>query len=216
MGKFHNLSRPVYYNGCFKISVKIPRTLVLMDPTVSSPHSYFPLSHTSQVGVLPEVASLSREDLEDLLSCEDKLTEFVTGLPQIVALKNQCDQLSTQNENLAKATLERSNDYERARDATIQKVEELTALRGSFEEMTIKQQKSSEKLAPTSIQESLLIYAVQSEEDSEKIADDFLQKQIDVDSFLGKYLEKRIETHLRKFKGERLGSQLRELQKAGF
>lgn len=187
-----------------------------MDHSASSPHSYFPVTHTAQVGVLPEIASLSREDLEDLLLCEDKLTEFVTGLPQLSALRNQCDQLIVQNEALAKANLERSNDYERARDATIQKVEELTTLRASFEDMTIKQQKASEKLAPPSIQESLLIFAVQSEEESEKIAEDFLQKQIDVDSFLGRYMEKRIETHLRKFKGEKLGSQLRELQKAGF
>ncbi|KAK7067925.1 Vacuolar protein sorting-associated protein 37A [Halocaridina rubra] len=187
-----------------------------MDPTAGSPHSYIPVAHTSQVGVLPEVASLSREDLEDLLACEDKLTEFVSGLPPLTAIKNQCDQLVVQNEALAKATLERSVDYELARDATIQKVEELTALRASFDDLTLRQQQTSEKLAPSSIQESLLIFAVQSEEESEEIADDFLQKQIDVDSFLGKYMEKRIETHLRKFKGEKLGSQLRELQKAGF
>lgn len=41
-------------------------------------------------------------------------------------------------------------------------------------------------------QESLLIYAVQSEEESEKIAESFLKKSIDVDTFLGQYLEKRI------------------------
>ncbi|ROT83502.1 vacuolar protein sorting-associated protein 37A [Penaeus vannamei] len=188
----------------------------MMDPGAGSPHSFFPLTHSTQVGILPEVASLSRDDLEDLLACDDKLTEFVEGLPQVAALRNQCEQLSAQNEALAKANLERSSDYERARDATIQKVEELTSLRSSFEDMTIKQQKASEKLAPSSIQESLLIFAAQSEEDSEKIAEDFLHSHIDVDAFLDSYLEKRIETHLRKFKGERLGAQLRELHKAGF
>lgn len=82
--------------------------------------------------------------------------------------------------------------------------------------MTLAQQVASEKLAPANIQESLLICAAQSEEESEKIAENFLQKRIDVDAFLGEYLEKRIETHLRKFKGERLGAQLQELHKAGF
>ncbi|XP_071543883.1 vacuolar protein sorting-associated protein 37A-like [Panulirus ornatus] len=187
-----------------------------MDPSLGSPHSYFPVSHSSQVGVLPEVASLSRDELEDILTCEDKLTEFVAGLPQLTAVKTHCDQLIAQNEALAKANLERSSEYERVRDATIQKVEELTSLRASFEDMTLMQQKASEKLAPANIQESLLIFAVQSEEESEKIAEDFLQKQIDVEEFLGSYMEKRIETHLRKFKGERLGAQLRELHKAGF
>ncbi|KAK8719678.1 hypothetical protein OTU49_013864 [Cherax quadricarinatus] len=187
-----------------------------MDPSMSSPHSYFPVTHSPQVGVLPEVASLSSEELEDLLNCDDKLTEFVAALPQVTALNKQCDQLIIQNEALAKANLERSGDYERTRDAIIQKLEEFTSLRTSFEELTQMQLKASEKLAPASIQESLLISSIQSEEESEKIAEDFLQKHIDVESFLGSYLEKRIETHLRKFKGERLGAQLRELHKAGF
>ncbi|XP_069169108.1 vacuolar protein sorting-associated protein 37A isoform X2 [Procambarus clarkii] len=187
-----------------------------MESNISSPHSYFPVAHSPQVGVLPEVASLSRDELEDLLTCDDKLTEFVAALPPMTAVKTQCDQLIAQNEALAKANLERSSDYEHARDATIQKVEELTSLRASFEEMTLMQQKASEKLAPASIQESLLIVAAQSEEESEKIAEDFLQKHIQVEAFLSSYMEKRIETHLRKFKGERLGAQLRELQKAGF
>ena len=41
-------------------------------------------------------------------------------------------------------------------------------------------------------QESVMIGAVQSEEESENIAEKFLDKQIDVDTFLNKYLEKRI------------------------
>lgn len=49
------------------------------------------------------------------------------------------------------------------------------------------------------LQESLLIYAVQSEEESEKIAEDFLQNQIDVDAFLDKYMEKRIVSIVRTF-----------------
>lgn len=57
------------------------------------------------VGILPEVASLSRDDLEDLLACDDKLTEFVEGLPQVAALRNQCEQLSAQNEALASMRL---------------------------------------------------------------------------------------------------------------
>ncbi|KAK8374783.1 hypothetical protein O3P69_012569 [Scylla paramamosain] len=186
-----------------------------MDASLGSPHSFYPGPHSS-VGAMAELATLTRPDLEDLLACEDKLTEFVASLPQMAAARNQCDQLAAQNEAIAKASLERSSEYERSRDATIRKMEELNILRTKFEEMTVAQQVASEKLAPGNIQESLLICAVQSEEESEKIAENFLQKRIDVDAFLGEYLEKRIETHLRRFKGERLGAQLQELHKAGF
>lgn len=186
-----------------------------MDASLGSPHSFYPGTH-SAVGAMAEVAALNRSDLEDLLACDDKLTEFVLALPQLAAARNQCDQLAAQNEAVATANLERSSDYERSRDAVIRKVEELNTLRARFEELTVAQQVASEKLAPSNIQESLLIHAVQSEEESEKIAESFLRKSIDVDTFLGQYLEKRIETHLKKFKGDRLGAQLQELHKAGF
>ena len=54
------------------------------------------------------------------------------------------------------ASLERSSEYERSRDATIRKMEELNTLRTKFEEMTVAQQAVSEKLAPGNIQVMLL------------------------------------------------------------
>lgn len=54
--------------------------------------------------------------------------------------------------DFSEANLERSNEYEHSRDATIRKVEELNALRTRFEEMTVAQQVASEKLAPANIQ----------------------------------------------------------------
>jgi len=155
-------------------------------------HSYHHSTHTVSGGGIPEVAALSRDELEDLLMCEDKLLEFVESLPPLTTIRNQVDQLSQQNEQLAKNNLSRVQEYEGSRDSTIQKVEELTSLRANFEELTLQQQKASDKLAPSSIKESVLISAAESEEESEKIAEDFLKSQLDVDAFLGAYLEKRI------------------------
>lgn len=52
----------------------------------------------------------------------------------------------------SEANLDRSSEYERSRDATIRKVEELNTLRTRFEELTVAQQVASEKLAPANIQ----------------------------------------------------------------
>lgn len=59
----------------------------------------------------------------------------------------------------SEANLERSSEYERCRDATIRKVEELNTLRSRFEELTVAQQVASEKLAPSNIQVKLLPYS---------------------------------------------------------
>lgn len=61
------------------------------------------------VGAMAEVAALNRSDLEDLLACDDKLTEFVLALPQMAAARNQCDQLAAQNEAVASEKIVCSN-----------------------------------------------------------------------------------------------------------
>ncbi|KAK3876010.1 hypothetical protein Pcinc_019152 [Petrolisthes cinctipes] len=192
------------------------QNIAVMDTSLGSPHTTFPGPLTTTGGPLAEVSSLSRSELEDLLECEDKMAALVASMPPLATIRAQCDSLVAQNEALAKATLERSDEYERSRDAAIRKVEELNNLRQSFTDLTLAQTKASELLAPACIQESLVVAAMQSEEESEEIADQFLRKELGVEAFLSAYLEKRIETHLRKFKGERLGAQLDELHRAGF
>lgn len=58
--------------------------------------------------------------------------------------------------------------------------------------------------------------AVAAEKDSEKIADSFLNGDIDVDKFLSRYLKTRTLCQTRKTKEERFSQQLNNLEKAGF
>ena len=51
--------------------------------------------------VLPEVSNLSKEDLEDLLNSEEKLDDFVENLPQLNAIRNQCEKMIDANLALA-------------------------------------------------------------------------------------------------------------------
>lgn len=166
--------------------------------------------------VPPEVSRLNMEELEGLAECEELLDDFVQNLPQLAALTQQCDKLAVENTELAKTNLSLNSEYESTRDRTLQGVEALTGLHQSFEELTLHSQALTAKLQPSCLQENMSIAAAQSEEESENIAEKFLDEKIDVDTFLKTYLDKRIEAHLRTFKGDRLGAQLIELQKAGF
>ncbi|KAL7635480.1 UNVERIFIED_CONTAM: hypothetical protein RMT77_014549 [Armadillidium vulgare] len=165
---------------------------------------------------IPELVYKNNDEINDLLNCEEKLDDFIESLPDVASIINRCNQLSEENTILANQNIELKNDYEKTRDQTLIKVQELTTLQASFDNLVAQQHQLTDKLAPSNIQEQTMIAASQSEEESEKIAEEFLQKDIDINTFLSQYVGKRVESHLRKFKAERLGKQLRELQRSGF
>ncbi|CAL4105159.1 unnamed protein product, partial [Meganyctiphanes norvegica] len=162
-------------------------------------HSYHHSTHTVSEVALSDFDFFDEVFLSEFL--DDVFFEFSESLTVLTIMRvNYISELAFHKLRLVENNLSRVQEYEGARDSTIQKVEELTSLRANFEELTLQQQKSSDKLAPSSIQESILISAAQSEEESEKIAEDFLKSHLDVDAFLGAYLEKRIVSFLKSFK----------------
>ncbi|XP_018912261.2 vacuolar protein sorting-associated protein 37A [Bemisia tabaci] len=102
------------------------------------------------------------------------------------------------------------------RQETASKLKAVTELRSLHEKLFLEYQTLASKYSPQNIKENLKLEALKSDEESEKIADNFLNGKLDVESFLSEYLEQRAISHKRKAKEERLGFQLRELEKAGF
>lgn len=80
----------------------------------------------------------------------------------------------------------------------------------------MKYQSFAEKYSPKNILEELRKAAGKADEDSEKIADDFMNGKIDVEKFLPLYLKIRALCQTRKTKEEKFSQQLNSLEKAGF
>lgn len=66
------------------------------------------------------------------------------------------------------------------------------------------------------MQESLQNASTEADEQSESIAENFLNGHLDVDNFVSSYIKSRIVSHTRKAKEEKLTHQLSELERAGF
>lgn len=64
-------------------------------------------------------------------------------------------------------------------------------MKGSFDEKHKEYEKLCEKYHPESIREVLRLAAIQSDEESEMIAERFLNREIDIEQFLNQYIEKR-------------------------
>lgn len=97
-----------------------------------------------------------------------------------------------------------------------ERMQTVTALKSRYDQLIQKYDKLSEVFAPDHIKDCLRRAADESHEESEKIAEDFLNRKIDVERFLSTYVECRKLGQARRTKEEKLAHQLNELKRAGF
>lgn len=97
-----------------------------------------------------------------------------------------------------------------------ERVEEVSKLAFENERLSGVYQTYSDKYSPKNIKDQLKLFAKEADDESEKLADSFLNGEIDVDRFVTRYLQTRALSHIRKTKEEKLTQQLNSLAKAGF
>ncbi|XP_069681970.1 vacuolar protein sorting-associated protein 37A-like [Periplaneta americana] len=177
----------------------------------------FPLVYPQQrVLQFSELLDLTNAELEQLNQSEDRIDEFLDKLPPVQKLYKTVDDMITKNEELAKENLSKQPQLEKLQYSVRDKLETVAALKNSYENLSQEYQRLSDKYAPSNIKESLRLAALRSDEESERIAERFLGGKINVEQFVNKYVQKRTLSQTRKTKEEKLGSQLNELQRAGY
>lgn len=182
----------------------------------TSPVHVMPEFTPQQVPSFPELLDLSTTQLQQLIQSEDRLDEFINRLPPMQRLNNTVDDMITKNEELAKENLSKHPQLQKLDHSIRKKLDALSVVRNSYESLTQEYQRLSGKYAPGSIKESLRLAVLRADEESERIAEQFLGGKMSVDQFVSKYLKKRTLSQTRKTKEEKLGSQLSELQRAGY
>lgn len=182
----------------------------------TSPVYMMPVVPPQQVTSFPELLDLSTTQLQQLLQSKDRLDEFVDRLPPMQRQNNAVEYMITKNEELAKENLSKKPQLEKLGHNVQEKLDALSVLRNSYESLNQEYQRLSGKYAPGSIKESLRLAVLHTDEESERIAEQFLGGKMSVEQFVSKYLKKRALSQTRKTKEEKLGSQLSELQRAGY
>ncbi|XP_046983017.1 vacuolar protein sorting-associated protein 37A [Schistocerca americana] len=166
------------------------------------------------------LAGMSVAELEELRRdgpvADDRLAELVSDLPPLRRMEQQRDQLVAGIVALAESNLSRQPELQAAREAVRAKAEKVSALRARFEELGVEHRRLAERYAPDNIRETLCLAAQQSDEESDAVAEAFLSGRVDVERFAAQYIRIRALSHERKTKEEKLQSQLRELQRAGY
>lgn len=117
---------------------------------------------------------------------------------------------------LVEANAAKEPELEQLQTDVTDKVKTVAMLKARYDHLIQRYNKLSEVFTPDHIKECLRQAADESHEESEKIAEDFLNRKIDVERFLSTYIECRKLGQARRTKEEKLAHQLNELKRAGF
>lgn len=112
--------------------------------------------------------------------------------------------------SLAEFNLARQNDYEETRSKLLTLVSDSNKLKDEIQQKATKLLELSRKTSLESTLAVVLTSTAQAEEESESVAKSFLASNIEFDSFVGQYCEKRKLAHLRRIKADRLRQETNE------
>ncbi|XP_045142489.1 vacuolar protein sorting-associated protein 37A isoform X2 [Echinops telfairi] len=154
--------------------------------------------------VFPELSELSVSQLTDLNEQEELLLEQFLTLPQLKQILTDKGDLVHSIEELARKNLLLEPSLEAKRQTVLEKYELLTQMKSSFEKKMQRQHELSESCSASALQARLKVAAHEAEEESDNIAEDFLEGKTEIDDFLSSFMEKRTICHCRRAKEEKL------------
>ncbi|KAF0886371.1 VP37A protein, partial [Crocuta crocuta] len=139
----------------------------------------------------PELSELSVSQLTDMNEQEEILLEQFLTLPQLKQIITDKDDLVKSIEELARKNLLLEPSLEAKRQTVLDKYELLTQLKSTFEKKMQRQHELSESCSASALQARLKVAAHEAEEESDNIAEDFLEGKTEIDDFLSSFMEKR-------------------------
>ncbi|GLH14247.1 Uncharacterized protein GBIM_18624 [Gryllus bimaculatus] len=164
-----------------------------------------------------DLAKLTLEELKKLDENVDRQDEFLLQHhPDSQKVDMSLENMLMNNEEVAKENLSKEPRLQHLKTVVKKKLDVVASLKAQYESHSNEYQKQSEKYAPDNIRDNLRIATVCTDEESERVADEFLNKQLDVETFVTSYMEKRTSFYSRKTREEKLSRQLQELERAGY
>ncbi|CAK9803286.1 Vacuolar protein sorting-associated protein 37A [Anthophora quadrimaculata] len=164
----------------------------------------------------PDLNNLTTEELKLLNEDEDRLDEFLNKHSELKDINMAIDDAIDWVQKTAEANVAKEPELRELQSNVANKVQTVAALKARYDQLIQRYNKLSEVFTPDHIKECLRKAADESHEESERIAEDFLNRKIDVERFLSTYIECRKLGQARRTKEEKLAHQLNELKRAGY
>jgi len=150
---------------------------------------------------------MTSEELREIFSDDDKLDERINEI--LKSLENEKDSIINENRSQAESNLEMEPLLIEIRSRINDLTQEGKELSQSVQEKLQQIKSKSSSMNPESMLDILKAAAAESEENSDKIAQDFLTNSLTIDEFLEQFKKSRMEMHLRKLKADKMQELLR-------
>lgn len=150
--------------------------------------------------------NLSKEELFEILNDEDAFEKFIIEAENS-SLEVMDENINTMEENIkamAEANIELQKQVETERNCLLCKMEEFHGRKTALETMVDKVKTQKVEVTPANLADKLLRLSVKHEEESEKIADEFLDQDLGVEDFISSYIKSRELCHKNKIKAEKV------------
>ncbi|KAI0234873.1 Vacuolar protein sorting-associated protein 37A [Lamellibrachia satsuma] len=147
---------------------------------------------------------MSLQELRELSEDEDRQTDIVRQLPEIMQLMATRADLCGGNEELARENLSKKPIFEERKKGVLEKFDVLNDLRLQFDEHSQRQDVLREQFSESNLIDILRVAALEADEESEVIADSFLDGKLQLNDFIKKFLETKTLAHLRRAKAEKM------------
>eukprot|EP00003_Mantamonas_plastica_P015562 TRINITY_DN2631_c1_g1_i2.p1 TRINITY_DN2631_c1_g1~~TRINITY_DN2631_c1_g1_i2.p1 ORF type:complete len:358 (-),score=166.11 TRINITY_DN2631_c1_g1_i2:36-1109(-) len=162
---------------------------------------------SANVSNLPELEDKTSAELQVLLEDEDEFTAFFEGLDRVQQMKSLLSGLINENEELSQTTLQKKQDAEEI-EASIAVAEALVAEhRMEYQQLLDQQNAIRQQLSTENLVRRLNEATAEVEEESEQLAEQFLDGDVDLQDFIKQFLDKRTLFYLRQSKAEQLQRQ---------
>ncbi|KAJ1520165.1 hypothetical protein ONE63_004380 [Megalurothrips usitatus] len=165
--------------------------------------------------VLAIFATLSNNELKEFLDDDGKLDSFLRDQKQVKDLEDletEKEMVLASNRSIAEFNLSRQRELAEGKRRLQQSSEEGQKLLESIESITTQLKDKTGSTNAETVLALLQTAAAEMEEESEKIAEQFLEGEIDVDTFLDKFQTSRKLMHLRRVKSDKMSDLLNNKQ----
>ncbi|KAJ4426621.1 vacuolar protein sorting-associated protein 37B [Periplaneta americana] len=147
---------------------------------------------------------LSAEELKELLNDDSKFDDMMKDIKQIKDLEAEKEMIMASNRSLAEFNLTKEPQLAEGKERLHELSETGAALCHSIEGKVSKIKQHSGDLTLETTLALLQTAAAESEEESDAIAEKFLDGELDLESFLEQFTARRKKMHLRRVKADKM------------
>lgn len=155
-------------------------------------------------------------ELKELLENESQLNDLIADNEEVKRIKVQRETLMASNRSLAEYNLSQQPILEAKKNALFNAHQSKTAIQETYEQKRQKLDALSSQYSPDTTLALLQTSAAQAEEEAEKIADKFLDGEINAEDFIQAFQSQKTIHSLRKIKTEKLTELLRSRMSSQF